>query len=68
MDFFIYIGRTIKFSVFLFVIIFLYYFEMMSADSNSSSSKIIVVVRKRPISKKELSKGESDIVEIREVN
>jgi hypothetical protein len=41
---------------------------MMNADSNSSTSKIIVIVRKRPISKKELAKGETDIIEVRDVN
>ena len=40
----------------------------MNADSNSSTSKIIVVVRKRPLSKKEVGKGETDIIEVRDVN
>ncbi len=39
----------------------------MYTDSNNTS-KIIVVVRKRPISKKELSKGDTDIIEVRDVN
>ena len=33
-----------------------------------TGSKITVVVRKRPLGKKELSRGEQDIVEVRDIS